>query len=69
MSSRHKSEIASCANCGAGYTRKIVANGILYDEKSGSFFCDRDCYEEWADFDRTPVEYYAEINLREVVEI
>ena len=54
-----------CANCG-------VTNVSLYDDRAELYFCDEQCFREWAD-DSGPSggaeivrEFYRELNVSEV---
>ena len=52
----------TCAECGAG----IAWEGAIFDEHTENYFCDRLCFDEWADHTQKHLEYYAKYNLREV---
>ena len=60
MPRRNQSGVA-CAICGAA-----LHSEALFDEHTENYFCDRLCFDEWADHTQKHLEYYAKYNLREV---
>ena len=52
----------NCAHCGAVITRGVT----LFDEYIDGYYCDMDCFEEWADHTQKPLEYYARHNVSKV---
>ena len=60
--SRRNNHAETCAECGAG----ITWDDALYDEHAENYFCDRPCFEEWADHTQKPIEYYVRHNVVEV---
>ena len=52
----------TCANCGA----KI--RSALYDDRAEIYFCDEQCFREWAEDAGAEIvrEFYRELNVSEV---
>lgn len=51
----------NCDQCGG----LVDLDDALYDEHSEQYFCDRECFLDWADdhFDEV-TEFYEKLNLR-----
>ena len=51
----------TCANCG-------VTNVSLYDDRADIYFCDEQCFREWAEDKGAEIvrEFYRELNVSEV---
>ena len=54
--------MCKCANCGAS-----VTSG-LYDDRAELYFCDEQCFREWAEDKGAEIvrEFYRELNVSEV---
>lgn len=51
-----------CENCSAVLNRKE----FVYDDREGNSFCDKRCFEEWAENNHvTVVGFYYRLNCKE----
>lgn len=55
--------IDKCATC---YAPIYVGKSAVYDERTNQYFCDRQCFRDWADdnFDEV-CEFYESMNVKD----
>lgn len=56
---------AYCVQCDVEINHDIIAkNGVLFNEIEDVFYCDKQCYDEWASDNVEKVsEYYYRMNV------